>query len=191
MSAWIRMVSLEEASGFLKEMYRKVMTPIGTVDNVMRVHSLRPQTMNGHYTLYKSVLHQEDLSLPLWFLEAVAVYTSILNDCDYSLQHHYSNFEKLHDNPEWCRSLRDALRERAPGKILVGKKLALMRYAGKLTREPVAVIEEDIITAREEGATDEEILEVNQVCVYFNYSNRTLNGLGVSTEGDSIGYYQD
>ena len=191
MSAWIRMVSLEEASGFLKEMYRKVMTPIGTVDNVMRVHSLRPQTMNGHYTLYKSVLHQEDLSLPLWFLEAVAVYTSILNDCDYSLQHHYSNFKKLHDNPEWCRSLRDALGERAPGKILVGKELALMRYAGKLTREPGAMIEEDIITAREEGASDEEILEVNQVCAYFNYSNRTLNGLGVSTEGDSIGYYQD
>ena len=188
MSAWIRMVSLEEASGFLKEMYRKVMTPNGTLDNVMRVHSLRPQTMNGHYTLYKSVLHQEDLSLPLWFLEAVAVYTSILNDCDYSLQHHYSNFEKLHDNPEWCRSLRDALRERAPGKILVGKELALMRYAGKLTREPGAMIEEDIITAREEGATDEEILEVNQVCACFNYSNRTLNGLGVSTEGDSIGY---
>ena len=191
MSAWIRMVSLEEASGFLKEMYRKVMTPIGTVDNVMRVHSLRPQTMNGHYTLYKSVLHHEDLSLPLWFLEAVAVYTSILNDCDYSLQHHYSNLEKLHENPKWCRSLRDVLSERAPGKILVGKELALMRYAGKLTREPWAMIEEDIITAREEGATDEEILEVNQVCAYFNYSNRTLNGLGVSTEGDSIGYYQD
>ena len=73
----------------------------------------------------------------------------------------------------------------------MGKELALMRYAGKLTREPGAMIEEDIITAREEGATDEEILEVNQVCAYFNYSNRTLNGLGVSTEGDSIGYYQD
>ena len=167
------------------------MTPIGTVDNVMRVHSLRPQTMNGHYTLYKSVLHHEDLSLPLWFLEAVAVYTSILNDCDYSLQHHYSNFEKLRENPEWCRSLRDALGERSPGKILVGKELALMHYACKLTREPGTMIEEDIITAREEGATDEEILEVNQVCAYFNYSNRTLNGLGVSTEGDTIGYYQD
>ena len=115
------MVSLEEASGFLKEMYRKVMTPIGTVDNVMSVHSLRPQTMNGHYTLYKSVLHQEDLSLPLWFLEAVAVYTSILNDCDYSLQHHYSNFEKLHENPEWCRSLRDALENVPRGKSWWGR----------------------------------------------------------------------
>jgi len=38
-------------------------------------------------------------------------------------------------------------------------------------------------------ADDGEILEVNQVCAYFNYSNRLLNGLGVDTEGDTVGYY--
>ena len=109
MSAWIKMMPVEGARGFLKEMFDKVMTPSGTVDNVMRVHSLRPQSMNGHYTLYKSVLHHEDLSLPLWFLEAIAVYTSILNRSDYSLMHHYSNFEKLQGDVEWCRALRKAL----------------------------------------------------------------------------------
>ena len=191
MSAWIRMAPLEDAVGFLKEMYSKVMTPSGTVDNVMRVHSLRPQTMNGHYTLYKSVLHHEDILLPLWYLEAIAVYTSILNSCAYSLKHHYSNFEKLHGNTEWCQSLHQAFEESAPEKVLNGKELALMRYAGKLTKNPGAMIEEDVLTARREGATDEEILEVNQVCAYFNYSNRTLNGLGVSIEGDAIGYYQE
>ena len=185
------MAPLEGAVGFLKEMYSKVMTPSGSVDNVMRVHSLRPQTMNGHYTLYKSVLHHEDISLPLWYLEAIAVYTSILNSCAYSLKHHYSNFEKLHGNTEWCQSLYRALEVGTPEKVLNGKELALMRYAGKLTKNPGTMIEEDVLTVRREGATDEEILEVNQVCAYFNYSNRTLNGLGVSTEGDAIGYYQE
>ena len=28
-----------------------------------------------------------------------------------------------------------------------------------------------------------------QIVGYFNYVNRCLNGLGVSTEGDIIGYY--
>lgn len=41
------------------------------------------------------------------------------------------------------------------------------------------------------GCDDGEILEVNQVCAYFNYSNRLLNGLGCTTEGDLIGYYDD
>ena len=47
----------------------------------------------------------------------------------------------------------------------------------------------DIDALRAADAGDGEILEVNQVCAYFNYSNRLLNGLGVTTEGDSIGYY--
>ena len=41
------------------------------------------------------------------------------------------------------------------------------------------------------GATDGEILEVNQVCAYFCYSNRTLNGLGVTLAGDAVGYYSE
>ncbi len=44
---------------------------------------------------------------------------------------------------------------------------------------------------RDAGSDDGEILEVNLVCVYFNYSNRLLNGLGVTTEGDTIGYYKE
>ena len=47
MSSWIKMMPVEGARGFLKEMFDKVMTPSGTVDNVMRVHSLRPQSMNA------------------------------------------------------------------------------------------------------------------------------------------------
>lgn len=42
---------------------------------------------------------------------------------------------------------------------------------------------------RDAGLTDGEILEVNQIVGYFNYVNRLLNGLGVSTEDDLIGYY--
>ena len=49
----------------------------------------------------------------------------------------------------------------------------------------------DINTLHAAGANDGEILEVNQVTAYFNYSNRLLNGLGVTTEGDVIGYYTE
>jgi len=31
------------------------------------------------------------------------------------------------------------------------------------------------------------ILELNQVVAYFNYANRTANGLGVTTVGDELG----
>ena len=51
--------------------------------------------------------------------------------------------------------------------------------------------ETDITNLQKLGITDGEILEVNQVVAYFNYSNRLLNGLGVTTTGDVVGYYEN
>ncbi len=50
MSAWIKMISDDEATPHLKKVLKTAQTPHGTVDNVMRVHSLRPSTMEGHLT---------------------------------------------------------------------------------------------------------------------------------------------
>ena len=44
-----------------------------------------------------------------------------------------------------------------------------------------------IIELRDLGYTDGEILEINQVTAYFSYANRTVLGLGCSTDGDIIG----
>ena len=49
----------------------------------------------------------------------------------------------------------------------------------------------DIITLRKNGVSDGEILEANQIICYFNYVNRTINGLGVTTESDIVGYYKE
>ena len=87
MTAWIKMIPEGDATGVLRQLYDEAMTPHGTVDNVMKVHSLRPHTMHGHVTLYRSVLHHPDITLPLWFLEVVASYVSIKNQCAYSLNH--------------------------------------------------------------------------------------------------------
>jgi alkylhydroperoxidase family enzyme len=82
-----------------------------------------------------------------------------------------------------------ALEAGRPEQAFDGKELALLRYAGKLTAAVGAMEQADIEALRGAGADDGEILEVNQVCAYFNYSNRLLNGLGISTTGDTIGYY--
>ena len=190
MSAWIKMIPENEATGILKDMYHEAMTPHGTVDNVMKVHSLRPHTMHGHVTLYKSVLHHPDITLPLWFLEVIAAYTSIKNNCDYSLAHHFMNARKLIRDEQRADEIHEALEKGQPEKIFHGKELALLEYAAKLTTDVANMTETDIATLRAAGCNDGEILEVNQVVAYFNYSNRLLNGLGVTIEGDSIGYYK-
>jgi len=191
MSAWIRMIPVQEATGLLKELYERVRTPHGTVDNVMRAHSLRPRTMEGHLVLYKSVLHNPDNVLPFWFLEVVASYTSIVNACAYSLAHHFANVRRLLDDEARADAIYQALQARRPGRVFSGKELALLEYAEKLTARVAAMVESDFQALKQAGCDDGEILEVNQVVAYFNYSNRLLNGLGVTTAGDVIGYYKE
>lgn len=189
MSAWIKMVSPEDATGRLKELYDGVTTPHGTVDNVMRAHSLRPETLDGHVVLYKSVLHNEDNTLPFWFLEAIATYVSLTNRCHYSTAHHALNMRRLLEDRSRGEAMYAALACGQPEICFSGKELALLEYARKLTADVGAMCKADIDALHDAGADDGEILEVNTVCAYFNFSNRVLNGLGVTTEGDTIGYY--
>ncbi len=194
MIAWIATIEPDDAEGVLKDLYDQVTTPHGTVDNVMKAHALRPHTMAGHLALYRSVLHNADNTLPFWFLELVASVTSIANDCVYSLAHHWANARRLMirdgvADADKADAILADLRADRPEAHFSGKQLALLRYARKLTTEVGAMEEHDIEALRDAGADDGEILEVNQVCAYFNYSNRLLNGLGVTTRGDVIGYY--
>ena len=57
MSSWIKMIDDVDADEDLNLALNQAKTPHGTVDNVLRVHSLRPSTMVGHIKLYLSLIH--------------------------------------------------------------------------------------------------------------------------------------
>jgi len=185
---WIEHVEYAQSEGYLRTLYDRVKGPNGAIDNVMKVHSLRPHTMEGHSALYKSVLHHAGNALPVWFLECLGIYTSLTNECDYSVAHHFAGLCRLLDDRPRADAIFIALKERHPEAAFAGKELALLRYVRALTASPQTMRREDVDALRAAGATDGEILEANQVCAYFNYSNRLLNGLGVTTAGDVLGY---
>lgn len=191
MSAWIRMLSDGEAGEELRQALALARTPHGTVDNVMRVHSLRPNTMRGHVTLYRAALHDPANTLPMWLQETLSSYVSILNDCPYSLANHWKNAAHLIGDSARASAIRAALEARRPEAVFSGAELALMRYGEKLTLAPGTMEEGDVMALRAAGLDDGQILEANQIVGYFNYVNRLLNGLGVSTTGDVVGYYAD
>lgn len=189
MAAWIQMIRDADADADLRDALDMARTPHGTVDNVMRVHSLRPNTMRGHVVLYRAALHDAANTLPVWLQETVASYVSILNDCPYSYANHWANARHLIGDDARADAIETALRADTPAQVFGGAELALMQYTRKLTLTPGAMIEADVIDLREAGLDDGEILEANQIIGYFNYVNRQLNGLGVTTAGDVVGYY--
>ncbi|MBI1774094.1 MAG: peroxidase-related enzyme [Proteobacteria bacterium] len=184
---WIEHVPYERSEGYLRGLYDRVKGPKGDIDNVMKVHSLRPHTMEGHSALYKSVLHHTGNTLPVWFLECLGIYTSLANRCDYSVAHHFAGLSRLLGDQVRAEAIFRALASAKPEAEFDGKELVLLTYVRKLTLEPGAMSEVDISNLHAAGATDGEILEANQVAAYFNYSNRLLNGLGVTTKGDVLG----
>ncbi len=189
MSAWIKMISDDEADDALLDTLRLARTPHGTVDNVMRVHSLRPNTMRGHVILYRAALHDDANTLPMWLQETISSYVSILNDCDYSYANHWANARHLIGNDTRADAIEVALKARRPETVFDGREFALLEYAAKLTLKPGEMHEDDVAALRKQGVNDGEILEANQIIGYFNYVNRLLNGLGVTTDGDTVGYY--
>ena len=189
MSSWIKIIEDNEADEHLTEALNLAKTPHGTVDNVMRVHSLRPSTMKGHLVLYRSVLHDDANTIPEWFQETISSYVSILNKCQYSLANHWATACHLIDKSVWRKKVKIALANHNPQAEFDGAQLQLLEYAEKLTLRPSEMVKNDIIKLRNCGVSDGEILEANQIICYFNYVNRSINGLGITTEGDTVGYY--
>lgn len=65
---------------------------------------------------------------------------------------------------------------------LSGKRLAMLRYASKLTRTPAQVRRSDVDGLRAHGFSDTDILHIAEVVAYFAYVNRIADGLGVPLE---------
>ncbi len=186
--SWIKTVPYFEATGKLKKLYDRVKGPDDNVDNIMMSHSLRPHTMEGHMAIYKNVLHHTSNTLPKWFLEMIGVWVSALNECDYCVEHHFAGMKRLLGDEVRANELREAIEDGdvdvAP--ITDAEKMAL-GYAAMLTLTPARISEKVIEALRSAGLEDGEILEINQVTAYFNYANRTVLGLGCTTDGDIIG----
>ena len=186
--AWIGTVPYDAATGKLKLLYDRVKGPDNNVDNIMMMHSLRPHTMEGHMAIYKYVLHHSANKVPKWFLETLGVWVSSLNSCAYCVEHHFAGLKRLLNDDEKSNAIRQAIERRDIASApLDEKQKAAMEYARLVTEMPRDVDEKYIIRMRDAGFDDGEILEINQVTAYFSYANRTVLGLGCSTDGDILG----
>jgi len=184
--SWIERIPYDSATGRLRTIYDRIKGPHGALDNILTVHSLRPHTLEGHMALYKNVLHHSVNRLPTWLLETIGVYVSLLNGCDYCVDHHFEGLRRLLADDGRASAIRASL----DADVLDAfdpRERAMLGYARQLTLEPSSLDEADLVPMRAAGLDDGEILEVNQVTAYFAYANRTVLGLGVTTVGDVLG----
>jgi len=80
--AWIAEINEREAEGSLKDQYSKLKEPWGGIDNILKIHSLNPESLAAHVQLYKTVMFGKS-PIPRIDREMIALVASSINQCHY------------------------------------------------------------------------------------------------------------
>ena len=81
--AWIETIREADADGLLADLYRaEEDRDSGVVDNVLKVHSLHPETLRAHIDLYRTVMYGKS-GVTRIEREMIGVIVSQINSCHY------------------------------------------------------------------------------------------------------------
>ena len=80
--AWIAEIDEREAKGSLKDQYSKLKEPWGGIDNILKIHSLNPESLAPHVQLYITVMFGKS-PIPRIDREMIALVVSSINQCHY------------------------------------------------------------------------------------------------------------
>lgn len=182
---WIKQIDENEAEGKLKDVFSDLTQSRGKISNIMKIHSLDPDTMKNHLDMYLSIMFSKS-SLEREERELIAVVVSALNNCSYCINHHAEALNVYwKDDAKINMLIHDYKSIDFPIRTL-----AILNYAEKLTITPGLVNEFDVQNLRIHDITDEDILNINLVVSYFNFVNRIANGLGVEFSEDEVKGYK-
>lgn len=183
--AFIKVIDREKSGGQLKDIYNEIISSRGKLSNIMKIHSLFPDSMVKHLDLYKSIMFgKSNLSREL--KEMIAVVVSVANKCDYCINHHVEAINFYWKDENKLQQFINDFRS-----IDIDKKLSIiLEYADKLTVSPNNINQSFIDQIKSFGWGDEDILLVNLIISYFNFVNRIALGLGVEFSEEEVKGYK-
>lgn len=80
--AYIKTIKEDQARGQLKTYYKKYGDPFSGVDNILKIHSLDPESLRHHYEFYKHLMTGTP-NLSRMQREMIAIVVSRINACHY------------------------------------------------------------------------------------------------------------
>lgn len=183
--AYIPTIDESRASGPLQEMYDRYARPVdderSAVNDILKVHSSNPPAIEAHVGIAVSALLMES---PLSRIEReiIGVVVSLVNGCEYCLNHHANGLEKL--LPDERKGLVEPLASDGDTEGLTPRETAIAKYAQKLTVDPGGMTGGDVGALKGAGLSDREVHDVVHAAAYCAYASRIALGLGASIEAD-------
>lgn len=183
--AYISTIDESRASGPLKDLYEKYARPVGdddaAVNDILKVHSSNPPAIEAHVTMAVSALLMES-PLSRTEREIIGVVVSLVNGCEYCLNHHAAALEKL--LPFDRQKIVEPLATEGDTDGLTDREEAIAKFAQKLTVDPGGMTGGDVAALKGAGLTEREVHDVVHAAAYCAYASRIALGLGASIEAD-------
>lgn len=171
--SYIGLVSEEQASPALQEIYKKIREQFGFLPNYFQALGRDPALLQAHNALFEVVA--ADRALTRAQKEQLGLVVSGLNSSSYCIAIHMEVLRGLGVEKRLGKKLATDY-ENAP---VEEKDKALFRFADKLTRKPFDISGGDVEALRQAGWSEQEVLEAVVAVAWFNFVNRFSTGLGL------------
>lgn len=168
--ARVALIEPEQASPEVQEIYEKSLR--GKPGNVQKALAQLPSLLKNFLPFYASVGRALDRRL----YELVYIRVSMINGCNYCLQHHLASGKRAGVQPADWTTLKAA--NYAP---FSAKEQAALTYAEKLTSTPHQVTDADFSPLKAHF-TDAEIVDLHMLIGLVNLTNRVTDPLGLPVE---------
>ena len=184
--SWIHTIQEKDAHIKLKKIYDEIQKKRGKLSNIMKVHSLNPEAMKNHMDLYLTLMFGKS-GLSREEREFIAVIVSVINNCDYCIKHHTESLNHYWKDRKKIEKFIDDF-----NSIELSTKLQyILDYVFKLTNNPSFINKTDIVSLRNLGLSDKDILDMNLITSYFNFVNRIALGLGIESSDEELKGYKN
>ena len=144
---------------------------LGLVPNVLKTYTHEMQQFNAFSQLYNAIMFADTGLTPLE-REMIAVVVSSINRCLYCCVSHSFNLGKLVND----KLLVKKILVNYKAADLSKKNLAMLDFVSKLTKSSYLIDEADRNNLRKENFSENHILEIIEVCSFFNMTNRLASG---------------
>ena len=168
--ARVALIEPDQASPDVKEIFEKLLR--GKPGNIQKALAQRPDMLKNFLAFYASVGRSLDRKL----YELVYIRVSMINGCNYCLQHHLSSGKRAGIAPaDWVALKSEDF------SLYTPKEQAALDYAQKLSRDPRSVSDADFVPLKQHF-TDAEIVDLHMLIGLANLTNRLTDPLGLAVE---------
>ena len=164
-------INLSKIDNEMKEYLIVCEQKLGMVPNILKTNTINKKKFDAFNNFYNRLM-QEESFLMKFEKEMIAVVVSSINRCLYCCVSHSFTLGKLINDPLTSKNILINYKT----ANLNNKHTKMLDFVDKLTRSSYLIDDTDRNNLRKVKFSENHILEIIEVCAFFNMTNRIASG---------------